>query len=144
MGRTPATLVTGTLIAGLMGGALMLAHSPQFVSFTASIPTNVQSSTAPAALVSEPVLHTQGYSPTLVKAVMPERQQNPVTIKPRRQASQMKAVRKQSRPRPQNLIVLTGWEEVAPQPRLRLTFSESTGSSYAAVPIGNGWLVIQL
>lgn len=144
MGRTPATLVTGTLIAGLLGGALTLAHSPQLVSFTPSIHTSVQSSAAPAALISEPVLHTQGFSPTLVKAVMPERQQSAVTTKPRRQVSQIKTVRKQPKRRPQNLIVLTGWEEVSPQPRLTLTVSESTGSSFATVPIGDGWLVIQL
>jgi beta-lactamase regulating signal transducer with metallopeptidase domain len=156
MGRTPATLLTGTLIAGLLGGALTLAHTPQLVSFTPSIHTSVQSSAASTALISESVLHTQGFShpqgfsPTLVKAVMPERQQNALTTKPRRQASQIrqssqiKAVPKQLKPGPQNLIVLTGWEEVAPQPRLTLTVSDSTGSSYAAVPIGNGWLIIQL
>ena len=149
MGRTAANIATATVIAGLLGGAITLAHSPQLVSFSPSASPSAPSAIqvgASTAMLSQPVRHTQGLSPTLVKAVMPNPSQNTVTQAPpkRHQPAAIKAVRRQSRPRQQNWVVLTSWRVVQASSRPTFTVNESTGSSYAAVPVGNGWLVIQL
>jgi len=152
MGRTAANIATATVIAGLLGGAITLAHSPQLVSFSPYASSTLQAAASDVTL-SQPVRHTQSFSPTLVKAVMPNptqnavtQMQNAVTQAPRthHQPAAIKAVRRQSRPSPQNWVVLTSWRVVPASPRATFTVTEGTGSSYAAVPVGNGWLVIQL
>lgn len=156
MGRTAANLVTGTVIAGLAGGAVTLAHSPALVSFLPTASTSVQAS-APATESAEPVARPvlqpvrpgQSFSPTLVKAVMPEPQAAASaqhrSTPARRRSSVVRTVRRQPPSRPENWIVLTRWRVVSVSPRPSLTVSEGMeSSSFAAVSIRNGWLVIQL
>lgn len=154
MGRTPANILTGTVIAGLLGGAVTLAHSPALVSFSPAADVGMQapvgrtiSSQPIVQPVSQAVRQTGSYSPTLVKAVMPEPQQKTVSRHPRvrRQTPVVKAVHRPSQPQPQDWIVLTGWQVVSVPSRPAIAAAEgSQSSSYAAVSVGNGWLVIQL
>ncbi|HMG03515.1 MAG TPA: hypothetical protein VK596_10305, partial [Edaphobacter sp.] len=54
----------------------------------------------------------------------------------------IKTIHHPSRPRPQHWVVLTGWQGDSITPRPVLAVSET--SSYAAVRVGNGWLILQL
>jgi hypothetical protein len=42
------------------------------------------------------------------------------------------------------LIVLTEWDINAPPPRLIFAVAEDHRSTYAAVAIANGWLIVQI
>lgn len=152
---TPATsnIVTGGLLAGLLGGAVILAHSPMLVSFSPAAAAVVQTS-SDAAIPSQTSRPVPGFSPTpaptLVKATMPlpERGLLPMNAPRSRRGptahTAIKTVHRQSKPKPQNWVVLTGWRVVPISSHSTLAVSESTGSSYAAVSVEGGWLVVQL
>lgn len=150
MGRTATNVATGALMAGLLGGAVTLAHSPELISFAppiaraASSPIPSIQQPVAATAISEPIAHNQNFAPTLVKAVMPEPQQKSVaprqTTRPHPET--IKTIHRPSRPRPQHWVVLTGWQVNSSAPRPVLAVSET--SSYAAVRVGNGWLILQL
>jgi BlaR1 peptidase M56 len=169
LGRRQARAVTGVLITGMMGGAVMLAGSPQLISFMPAV-GHVQTqaeSKIPAlgfgskteslgikaegwklkaegsaeAGSSRRVSYPGGAVPVLVKAVVPERGQAAVRAlpKPRSQNAPAKVVKHRVvTMQSASWVVLTDWEEEAPQPRLM-----QTRSLVAVVPAGDGWLVIQ-
>ena len=74
MSGRQATFVTGSLILGVLAGAIVLARSPQLVSFAPLAQSTAAGSldTGHAAL-TQMDLREFGGSPSLVKAVMPER-----------------------------------------------------------------------
>jgi hypothetical protein len=41
-------------------------------------------------------------------------------------------------------VVLTEWDDDAPPPRVVITVAQDSRSSYAAVAIANGWLIVQI
>ncbi|MBS1798617.1 MAG: M56 family metallopeptidase [Acidobacteria bacterium] len=147
MGRTAGYAVAGVFLAGLTVGAVSLTRMPALVSFSA--PT-ASVALAPSAISSAeivlPATRDEKPSATLVKAVMPQKSStNAVDRKRSHRAPVVKnIVHRQHKPEPQDLLILTGSDMQFAQPRLTLTISERTGSAYAAVPVGNGWLVIQL
>jgi hypothetical protein len=147
MGRTTTNVISGALMASLVGGAFMLAHSPELVSF--SPPTTITvSSGAPVAASLTPIRQSRGFSPTLVKAVMPEPRQEANSHPPRaRRPEPVKTIH--HRPpvqQQQEWVVLTGWQtSTSPVTRRPvLAISETSESSYAAVSVGDGWLIFQL
>lgn len=142
-----ANVITGVVIAGLLGGAATLAHTPELVSFT---PAAVTSAISPASVIAtanvpEDAVTVRPPSPELVKAVVPDKQERAATHRSttRHRAQVVKAIHQAPRPQMQQWVVLTRWQASAVPQRPTLTISE-TGSSYAAVPVGNGWLIIQL
>ncbi|HEX2919347.1 MAG TPA: M56 family metallopeptidase, partial [Edaphobacter sp.] len=143
-----ANVVTGVVIAGLLGGALTLAHTPEIVSFAPVGINNALAGTAMVAAEDVPAraAHTTGLSVQTVKASLPNRQQKASTHRSTapRSAAVMRAIHRTRAQRPQQWVVLTRWQSAAAPRRSVLTVSETTGSSYAAVPVGNGWLIIQL
>ena len=149
MGRAAGYVVTGAVLSGLTFGAVSLTRMPALVSFSAS-PTSptLSAPVVPAATatnLSLPVQQNSKFSSTLVKAVMPqEPPRMDAGTRSQHVSSSKSVVRHRSRPKPQNLLVLTESDVRPALPRLTLAISESTGSTYAAVPVGNGWLVIQL
>jgi beta-lactamase regulating signal transducer with metallopeptidase domain len=147
-----ANVITGVVIAGLLGGAATLAHTPELVSFTPEAVANaIPSASIPASIVAateapESALPMRNLSPELVKAVVPDRQENIATHRPapRHHTRVVKALHQTPEPQPpQQWVVLTRWQARAVPQRPVLAVSE-TGNSYAAVPVGNGWLIIQL
>jgi hypothetical protein len=161
LGRGQARVVTGVLIAGMMGGAVVLVGSPQLVSFTPATvqgqmqtPVHAQAvgyipavSSAEAGSTGR-VSYPGGAAPVLVKAVMPERSQAAVRALPKPRSvnapanvsAPAKVVKHRATTKQTaSWVVLTDWEEEMPQPRLMLT-----RSLVAVVPAGDGWLVIQL
>ena len=157
MGRTQARLVMGVLVVALLSGSAELARCPEFVSFSSQ-------NESPAAGVVQSLRSTVGYQTasfripaaksnqtvaaheTLLKASMPvDRGTDPVSqIVPKHHG--LSAHTKQNHVRmrqARGLTVLTSWEEEAPSRRV---FAEEhvIFTSYAAVRVAGGWLVIQL
>jgi hypothetical protein len=158
MGRTQARILMGVLVVALLSGSAELARCPEFVSFSSQ-------NESPAAEVVQSLRPTAGYQAasfripaaknnqtvaaheTLLKASMPvDRGTDPtIQIAPKhRGVSAARSKQNHVRMRQaRGLTVLTSWEEEAPSRRVfaeeRLIFT-----SYAAVRIAGGWLVIQL
>ncbi|MGA2970885.1 MAG: M56 family metallopeptidase [Acidimicrobiales bacterium] len=146
MRRGPAIVLTGSLVMGVLAGAIALAHSPQIVSFAPHAQsTTQQRSLTASALRPESISNSGGY-PTLVKAVMPHRTSPQASLlNYRRGASQkLNVQRRLFVSSPPEFIVLTEWEINAPPPRLIFAVAEDHRSSYAAVAVANGWLIVQI
>jgi beta-lactamase regulating signal transducer with metallopeptidase domain len=172
MGRTQARVVMGALVLGLLGGSAELARCPQLVSFSprTALPVSVVAQSLPVTAGYQPVaFHASGDAigaahETLLKASMPVNRELGLIDHPikRPPVPVKKAVTKrhsapsvlQSRiamprmRRAERWVVLTSWEE---QERPRMMFAVTEGpedrvisTSYAAVRVAGGWLVIQL
>jgi hypothetical protein len=168
MGRMQSRVVMGALVLGLLGGSAELARCPQLVSFsrTASPVSAEVQSLPPTAGYQAAAFHSSGPATgnafgaaheTLLKASMPVNRE-PAAIK-RPPVPVKKAVTKrhsappmlQSRVaipqmrRSDHWVVLTSWED---QERPRMVFAVTEerviSTSYAAVRVAGGWLVIQL
>jgi beta-lactamase regulating signal transducer with metallopeptidase domain len=155
MGRRQAKLVTAGLIVGVVGGGMALARSPQLVSFAPLPQVAMQERTAfPESLnetsLRESRVQALGGSVQLVKAVMPQPSIQPA-VKTKTQRS--KAAGQRVRPRyaehsteknRQAWVVLTEWNDMAPPPRIVFAVDPVNRNSYAAVPIGDGWLILRI
>jgi beta-lactamase regulating signal transducer with metallopeptidase domain len=146
-----ANVVTGVMIAGLLGGAATLAHTPELVSFA---PQAVGKTTPPASVpapvvatsdVPEEAMPMRNPTPELVKAVVPDKQEKAAAHRTmtRHRTEVVRTIHQAPEQQPQQWVVLTRWQAPALPQRPILTVSEA-GNSYAAVPVGNGWLIIQL
>ncbi len=145
-------VLTGALIAGVLTVAVALAHSPQMVSFAPiaqpnlqARPTVVSSLGATSAPRERNIAEFAG-SPTLVKAVMPQRP-FPAShnINHRRAAALKRSAQPpQIFPNQAEWIVLTEWDDDVPPPRVVFAIDQNHRSSYAAVAIANGWLIVQI
>jgi hypothetical protein len=153
MGRKAAFAVTGTLLSGALGCALVLAHSPQLISFVPTAAGSHQMNLS-AALDTQAVGRSLGGTPQLVKAVMP----NTSTISTHRPELGRKAVLHRRTHRPalgltaslqpipapnadlgpkldqQTMIVLTEFRTVEMQPRVALAGSPERRISPASQP----------
>jgi len=147
-----AMVLTGALIAGVMAVAVALAHSPQLVSFAPLAPQNLQARSVSASVPvaasapSEKKAVEFAGSPTLVKTGLPLR-----TVPTAHNSHhRLTAAAKQSVQPPQIFpeqaawIVLTEWDDDAPPPRVVIAVDRDHRSSYAAVAIANGWLIVQI
>jgi hypothetical protein len=142
-------VLTGCLMAGVLAGAITLAHSPQLVSFAPLPQLNLQAHAMPVASLGEGSLPELAGSPTLVKAVLPDRPQRsiPTAHNPTRRraaAAKRSAEPPQTFPNQTAWIVLTEWEDAGPPPRVVLAVAQDHRSSYAAFAIANGWLIVQI
>ncbi|MEG9436288.1 M56 family metallopeptidase [Edaphobacter sp. HDX4] len=148
MKRRTSNLITGSLMAALLGGGFLLAGTPRLVSFSpaAADVSPIETTAALDGKASHASTQRDGFSPTFVKAVMPEPQKQEVSHRRAAHHSPVpvKAIHRTARPRPQQWVVLTRWKANAAQPRPMLAISEIPESSYAAVSFGNGWLILQL
>jgi hypothetical protein len=172
MGRTQARVVIGALVLGLLGGSAELARCPQLVSFSrTALPVSAEAQSLPATAGYQPVaFHSSGPATgnsfgaaheTLLKASMPvNREVGLIDATKRPTVPVKKAATKRHNNAPTVLqsrvampqvrradrwLVLTSWEE---QERPRMVFAVTEerviSTSYAAVPIAGGWLIIQL
>jgi beta-lactamase regulating signal transducer with metallopeptidase domain len=157
-------IFTGSLtLAGLLC-AVALARSPQLVSFTSQAPLPVPPS-AQAELLPHPNFQATnpenlGARAQLVKAVMPQRPLQPAsatattgTTNPPRNTSRKNVMLRSSKrhyAQPQQAwVVMTEWTDEEAAPHLVLTVAQGNRNSvnrasYAAVPLANGWLFIQI
>lgn len=169
-----ATASVALLVFGLAGGAAELARVPGFISFTKATSTSVEEAATPIQTPADasgstdaqaiPVVYRQTAQPhmTLLKAV------GPSTATPHaRSAKKKKAAKARSTQTWQPQLHMAQEDEVSPKPRVVLTMATPTAaanahhlsksetqparvtsiefsSSYAAIPFGDGWLIIQL
>ncbi len=189
MGRRTAMTVTGTLVLAVAGGGMVLARSPEMVSF-APVATSRLLQAKPEQLQSKMVnadFSTKGgfvrdgaARMTLLKAEMPERtaaKDVGLMTKSRRAHSvrsedpqmmtsdattassgatisgvtmQRAMLRRTGGAARRAVIgkdswvVLTEWRAVVPAPEAAPVAIETIRRSYAAVPLGDGWLIFQL
>jgi hypothetical protein len=168
MGRTQARVVMGALVLGLLGGSAELARCPQLVSFSrTALPLSAEVQSLPptagyqAAAFHVPNNNAPGAAhETLLKASMPVNRETGLADALKRPTVPVKkaATKRHSAPpmlqsriampqmrRAEHWVVLTSWEE---QERPRMVFAVTEerviSTSYAAVRVAGGWLVIQL
>jgi len=145
MGGRQAALVTASLLLGVLGGAITLARSPQLVSFAPLAQATVQAWSVLPAGPGETDLRQFGGSPQLVKAVMPQR---PVlsayTAKPLRSNARKQSVRRRYAQSEQEWVVLAAWSDNETPPHQVYAVAQWNRASYAAIPIENGWLIVQI
>lgn len=171
MGRRPAMFATGSVLAGALGCAVALAHSPQLVSFFPEQHRVLRTSLDP-----HEVARALGGTPQLVKATMPARTLQPVLApgrknavahpirrtlvkaarNPRPAVSRIATLKQAPAPLPaldeRQLIVLTEVTTFQAPPRAVLALSRTRRSApvvalpatFAIVPVPDGWLIIQI
>jgi BlaR1 peptidase M56 len=149
-----AKLVTGSLILGVLGGAVALGNCPQLVSFAPFPRPIVEASAMPAPYLNESLHETglreqsigaPGGKVQLVKAVMhQEPVQPPVKTKPTRGRVAKRMIEPEFVERREAWVVLTEWNDTMPPPHLMIAVDPVNRNSYAAVPIANGWLIVQI
>jgi beta-lactamase regulating signal transducer with metallopeptidase domain len=149
-------IFTGSLtFAGLLC-AVALARSPQLVSFTQPVPSSAQADLLPHPDFQATNRENLGVRAQLVKAVMPQRKLQSAsaaattgtTNPPRKNAAPRSSKRHYAQPQ-QAWVVMTEWTDGETAPHLVLTVAQGNRNSvkrasYAAVPLGNGWLFIQI
>jgi beta-lactamase regulating signal transducer with metallopeptidase domain len=173
MTRRPAMAATGGLLAGTLGIAVVLSHSPQVVSFV----PGQQAPQLGQTLNPHDVGRALGGTPQLVKATMPAQSRPAIGHpNPRKQAVQPAVLKRVRHPQPapsgapnltaeaafteldrRTVVVLTEW--TAYQMRSRVVLAVATDrrappdpssrvraipARYAIVPTPNGWLIIQI
>ena len=154
MGRTQTRVVFSVLVLGLLAGATELSRCPQLVSFSRPASVSAETRMLPVAEYQPVAFHGAAHE-TLLKASMPSGhgasepgfraatqtlpQQTSGTHRPALQRA------KKNRPRTQQWVVLTSWDESSGA-KMVMTVSQEQISfpSYAAVPTAGGWLVFQL
>jgi beta-lactamase regulating signal transducer with metallopeptidase domain len=158
MGRLQAKLVTACLMFGVLGGALALARSPQFVGFVPTAPlaqtANDETLITGAAPIALRAVNERKFeeSARLVqaKAVMPKPVARPADLSApaatKAGAHKRAAVRNARRrdiPNDDGWLVLTEWNgTAAPQAVMAVKFDGK--GAYAAVPTKDGWLIVKI
>lgn len=148
----PAAIASAGLVLAALASGIVLARSPQLVSFVPlaqtvarTRPTWPRVSPAQSAIRSEMNFREPRPQPQLVKAVMPSR---PVrTAHKPRQAGVSALNRGMSRlpaSHRQVWVVLTEWRSTATPSEMVIAVARQPRTSFAAVPIANGWLIVQI
>jgi beta-lactamase regulating signal transducer with metallopeptidase domain len=170
MSARKASLVTAGLVIAVLGVATGLARSPQLVSFAAPViaapivanpsganpaqPALQASSSQPSGLRDSsfrPAKFTQSQfiqeQPTaqMVKAIMPEHPAQQATA---RKAARVNISSRMARPRfferQQTFVVLTEWNDSEIPPHIVFAVAPNNRIAYAAVPVADGWLIVQI
>jgi beta-lactamase regulating signal transducer with metallopeptidase domain len=146
MHGSQAIILTGSLILSVLIGAIVLARSPQLISFAPAARTEALARSLPAISPNNMYRPEFDGSPRLVKTVMPlgQPQTQNATNHRRITASKQSVTRNQVLRNQQAWVVLTDWEGAEPPPQLVIAVSQDRRSSYAAVAIANGWLIVQI
>lgn len=162
MSPLQARVSIALLSLGLAGGAVEMARAPRLVSFTEAVSTPVAEAAAPvmrpAAVQALPVIYRpSGPQPhaTLLKAVLPVTRtprmlplSKPVVKRPRR--TELHVVRAVSEPQQPRMVLTTAtiqdgnFSFTSVRAVYAMPTESSTSTSYAAVPFGDGWLIVQL
>jgi hypothetical protein len=150
MSGRQAAMVTCSLMLGIFGGALALSRSPRLVEFAPYHPSMAMAPVQTEAGFKRAGLHGShaielGASLQLVKAVMPQSTAQP-TLKPQpvRHHAVKQTIRPRIAPERQAWLVLTDWNDSMPPPHLVIAVAPGDSSTYAAVPIAHGWLILQI
>jgi hypothetical protein len=148
-GRAAAAAMAGVVVAA-MGCAMVLARSPELVSFAPGVSQRLD-----AQVVREPDLPARAGRMVLAKAVMPagavdgpKAVRNLVKRRRPRAAesvmAQTEIARPQMAPEPRQLMVLTEFRDVEGAPRVVIAVDKKTRSQYAVVQTAGGWVLFQI
>jgi len=162
MSPLQARISIALLSVGLAGGAVEMARAPRLVSFTEAVSAPVAEAAAPvmgpAAFQAFPVVYrptaAQPHA-TLLKAVMPAAKTprmlplaKPAMRKPRQ--AELHTVQAASEPQQPHMVLTTATTTMQGDnfsfTSVRAVYAMPTESSpsFAAVPFGDGWLIVQL
>jgi hypothetical protein len=167
-------VLTGSVSLCVLACALGLARSPQLVRFAPAEEAMAQSMAQASLLPGQDSLQSQdlreatpvqfGAHAQLVKAVMPERPlqliqsvstaKPPSIAKPVRRNAVMRSPKRPSPPSQRAWIVMTEWSNSEIAPQLIFTVQQTNGTSlkrtqgdspsYTAIPLPNGWLIVEI
>jgi beta-lactamase regulating signal transducer with metallopeptidase domain len=159
MGRRQMTTVASVLALGIVGGALALAREPQLVSF-APLPLSETAASIVPPNGYVPAAYREGMSSGHVvqtvfrepaKPVVPAKIQQTPKVLHRAKVTKVSAngnfrhLDERRRPAPSSSwVMLTGWTSSPQPPRVQLIVSPQTQSTFAAIQMVNGWLIVQL
>ncbi len=142
----PATIASVALVLAALTSGILLARTPQLVSFVPLARSALRTTPIPSALSAEMNFRELGARPHFVKAVMPQR---PVRSSSKSRQVRVNTVshnvRRKPAPAQQVWVVLTEWRSTAAAPLpVVLAVARQPRTSYAAVQIANGWLIVQI
>jgi hypothetical protein len=145
IGGKRGAVLTGGLIFAVLAGAAALACSPQLLSFAPPAQPAMQARAIPASGLQQIGLREFSGSPELVKAVLPQKRPQTAYGSAHRRSAVKRTVR-WLRPLPSQTawFVLTEWHDYGPPSRVLIAVSQDQRSSYAAVAIADGWLIVQI
>jgi len=157
MSPRQATLVTSGLVLAVLGGAIALARSPQLVAFAPLTPSSLMAQSMPAvsslreAGLPSPVLSNSAGAPHMVETAMhlPSAKAVPAAM-PVRKLAIKHTVKPPLMQSQQEWVVLTEWTNTEIQPHVVFAVQQTKSApaavirTYAAVPFGNGWLLVQI
>jgi beta-lactamase regulating signal transducer with metallopeptidase domain len=160
MSGLQAKLVTACLMLGVLGGALALGRSPQFVGFVATAPL------APTASDDSPLI--TGGAPDAMRAMKERSAENSARLVQARAVMPEPAVRlatlgapavtkmgthkrpaardtrRRDIPNDDGWLVLTEWNGTSAPPQAVMAVKFDAKGTYAAVPTKDGWLIVQI
>jgi beta-lactamase regulating signal transducer with metallopeptidase domain len=151
MGCAATVASMGVLAVGVLAGMAAMARTPELVSFTSSPKSVAVGAVAYQSPMARPV-GMQGAHEVMAKAVMPPARVRAVSsAKPVMGVTGAPKVSRipnaeapQTMRRAQAMETLIGWDqESVPTPRL-LKFEGDSQFTYAAIPVQDGWLIVQL
>jgi hypothetical protein len=159
---------TACLMAAVLAGGAALARSPRLVSFVPQAQTTVQAQLLPTANLHEASqeastgqrMEQSGMRAEMVKAIMPQSSLQPTSApRPVRTNAVLRSAKRRLAAPSQTWLVLTEWSDADAAPQVvfavqrtirvspdRSAAGQTQGNqpSYAAVPLPNGWLIVQI
>jgi hypothetical protein len=149
------------LIVAALACALGLARSPQLVGFASPAQPTAQGQLLSSAAVPEAATAQFGARAQLVRAVMPEhplqfddRAKRLLKAKPARRNAVVPNTERPDPEEQQAWMVMTEWSNSDMPPQLVFTVAETSRAahnrtpvhrpSFAAIPLPNGWLIVQI
>jgi len=136
------------VVAAAVACAMLLAQSPQLISFAPTVNESLEAQVAPVPNL-RPIYANQASvgeiagRAQLVKAVIPApeapKRVKRAVVRPRPQLPDTLIA-----PEPRQLMVLTEWRDVEGTPQVVIAVDRKTRSQYAAVQMAGGWVLFQI
>jgi beta-lactamase regulating signal transducer with metallopeptidase domain len=156
MSSRQTALITSGMVLAVLGGAIALARSPQLVAFAPLTPSSLRAASAPAvsslsgAGLPSPVVSKSAGAPHMVETAihLPPAKATPAA-KPVRKLATKHTIKPPLMQSQQAWVVLTEWTDTEIQPHVVFAVQQTNSApasvrTYAAVPFGNGWLLVQI
>jgi len=144
MGRAQTAAMVIVMIAGTASGVMVLERTPQLVSFSNASVVTTAAVGAPSLAVAPVLQMPKAAHAELVKAVMPRRRvAEPVATKQLHISRTPDVVDVRQSQSEETLI---GWrrDEAGGYRPVAVTFTRDSQFTYAAIPVQDGWLIVQL
>jgi hypothetical protein len=163
MSARQAAALTACLMAAVLAGAAVLARSPRLVSFVPPAQVTAQARSWPGEGLRSISPERSGVTAQMVKAAMARPARHSASAaKPVRRDAVARMARKPAVEQQQTWVVMTEWSDSGPAPqvvfaverRVRIAPLKSPALNpeprqanqprYAALPLPNGWLIVEI